>query len=182
MAYIKHIQIKPNKINDDFYEYPIDVSYSQFMKLKDRHKDKLSFVTCTKDYEYRYLFKELFDPQKGIDETEMALIFEQVSPIFIFANAGPILIHNSTFRDNIGTTGGAINILAPNFNFNRNPKTLNVTRHMNNSLPVVMIKENRFERNMAYFSGNAFSIINTLAYRRNYIDYLQFCGAGIEIS
>ena len=35
---------------------------------------------------------------------------------------------------------------------------------------------------MAYFSGNAFSIINTLKFTEDFVDYMQFCGAGIEIS
>ena len=35
---------------------------------------------------------------------------------------------------------------------------------------------------MAYFSGNAFSIINTRKVETDFVDYMQFCGAGIEIS
>ena len=109
----------------------------------------------------------------------MALSYENVSPIFILGHSAPLILHNNTFSENIGTTGGGINIISPNFELNRNWTTLNVTKHMNNSLPLIYMNENNFTKNMAYFSGNAFSIINTRRMMTNYFDYMQFCGAGI---
>ena len=79
---------------------------------------------------------------------------------------------NNTFSENIGTTGGAINIMSPNFEFRRDPDTKNVTKWMNNSLPLIYLHENNFTRNMAYFSGNAFSIINTMKMVTDFQDYL----------
>ena len=51
---------------------------------------------------------------------------------------------------------------------------------MNETLPAIIIKDNRFEKNMAYFAGNAFYIRNTLR-TETIFDYRQFCGAGILI-
>ena len=47
---------------------------------------------------------------------------------------------------------------------------------------MIVIKDNRFERNMAYFAGNAFYIYNLMkSTDEEEKDYLQFCGAGILI-
>ena len=72
--------------------------------------------------------------------------------------------------------------MSPNFDFRRNVTTHNVTTWMNNSLPLIYINENNFTKNMAYFSSNALSIINTMKFTEDFVDYMQFCGAGIEIS
>ena len=45
---------------------------------------------------------------------------------------------------------------------------------------MIIMKDNRFEKNMAYFAGNAFYISSTMR-STGLFDYLQFCGAGIMI-
>ena len=51
---------------------------------------------------------------------------------------------------------------------------------LNETLPMIIMKDNRFEKNMAYFAGNAFYISSTMR-QTAIFDYLQFCGAGIMI-
>ena len=59
-------------------------------------------------------------------------------------------------RDNIGTTGGAIHIEYPEF------------RHKGK--PYIVMKDNRFLSNMAYFAGNAFHIQMQARYYMGYLD------------
>ena len=112
----------------------------------------------------------------------MAIEWETVSPIFIQANTAPIILINNTFSENIGTTGGALHIISPNFEARRNPVTLNVTQWENNTLPLIYMNGNNFTKNMAYFSANAFAIIPSKRFYYDFLDYRSFCGAGIEIS
>ena len=60
-----------------------------------------------------------------------------------------VLIKESTFTSNVGTFGGAITINSPNWKSGYQPH--------------VVIYNNMFQGNMAYFSGNAIYIRNTLA-------------------
>ena len=55
-----------------------------------------------------------------------------------------MIFSGNTFKDNIGTTGGAIHIEDPDFRYGDNPS-------------IVMV-DNKFENNMAYWAGNAFHI------------------------
>ena len=61
---------------------------------------------------FRLIVPEMFDPQEDIDTLSLALMFESVSPVFIKANSRPLIFINNTFEENIGTNGGAINILS----------------------------------------------------------------------
>ena len=112
----------------------------------------------------------------------MATKYETVSPIYIQANTAPIILIGNVFSENIGTTGGAIHIVSPNFELKRDPETLNVTQWQNNTLPLIYMHGNNFTQNMAYFAGNAFAIIPTKKILNDFLDYRAFCGAGIQIS
>ena len=59
---------------------------------------------------------------------------------------------NNSFTENIGTMGGAIQIVSPNFEIH-NRTTLNTT-----DKPYIIMHNNNFTNNMAYFAGNAFHI------------------------
>ena len=47
--------------------------------------------------------------------------------------------------------------------------------------PFVVIHNNTFEENMAYFAGNAFHITSTLSFTVDFEDYLKMCGSGTLI-
>ena len=81
---------------------------------------------------------------------------------------------NNNFSENIGTLGGAMQIMSPNFEANANS---NVT----NSHPYVYMSENSFKNNMAYFSGNAMYLGHTVNRFTDFKDYLNMCGAGVHI-
>ena len=51
---------------------------------------------------------------------------------------------------------------------------------LNETLPAIVMKHNRFEKNMAYFAGNAF-YINLIVKANRVYDYLNFGGASILI-
>ena len=53
------------------------------------------------------------------------------------------------FSQNIGTTGGVIHIEDPDFRYHRNDTAKN---------PYIIMKNNAFLNNMAYWAGNAFHI------------------------
>lgn len=75
-----------------------------------------------------------------------------------------MIIKDNQFYDNIGTHGGAISINSPNNQW-RNKATL-------------VIDNNSFYRNMAYFSGNAVYI--RLTRNRDLID--SVCGGGVLLT
>ena len=76
----------------------------------------LNFRLCNdKSYVGEYAFQEMFDPDADFDDNAMALGYESAVPILIRANHGPMIFANNTFSENIGTMGGAIQILSPNF-------------------------------------------------------------------
>ena len=62
--------------------------------------------------------------------------------------------------------------------------TCNASNHsaygLNETLPAIVMKDNRFDKNMAYFAGSAFYVRNTMRTTQLF-DYLQFCGAGTLI-
>ena len=45
--------------------------------------------------------------------------YESVSSIMVIANQGPIIIKDNIFEENIGTMGGAIHIMSPDFEHNQ---------------------------------------------------------------
>ena len=74
----------------------------------------------------------------------------------IRGNRGPIIFSGNTFKDNIGTTGGAIHIEDPDFRYGDNPS--------------IVMADNIFENNMAYWAGNAFHIQMKMRMIHNGID------------
>ena len=68
--------------------------------------------------------------------------FERLSPIYISRNRDKIIFFFCTFKNNIGTFGGAITINNPDFKTSENR-------------PYFIISNCQFYNNMAYFSGNA---------------------------
>ena len=77
---------------------------------------------------------------------------------------------NNTFFENIGMTGGVIHIESPDFRFGDNP--------------YIVIKQNRFINNMAYWAGNVFHIqmnVRMFSGLQGDSDAWQTCGAGILI-
>ena len=63
-----------------------------------------------------------------------------------------MIIRNNDFQHNIGTFGGAITINSPDW--------------LTGNMPYVVIANNNFRNNMAYFSGNAIYIRNTKRYNK----------------
>ena len=75
---------------------------------------------------------------------------------------------DNEFSENIGTTGGAIHIEQPNF-------------EVPNMKPYLIIKDNKFKNNMAYFAGNAIHISHKMRMIVSGQDSRQTCGNGILI-
>ncbi|CDW73676.1 UNKNOWN [Stylonychia lemnae] len=88
--------------------------------------------------------------------------FERLGLIYISRNKEYTIIRQNLFQDNIGTFGGAITIDSPDWAQGNNP--------------YLVISDNRFVTNFAYFSGNAIHFRGTLRYDQ----YNQICG-GLQI-
>jgi hypothetical protein len=89
--------------------------------------------------------------------------FERLSVIYISRNRDSTIIKDNTFKQNIGTFGGAISINSPRWSASDTTK-----------LPYVVMRGNKFTGNMAYFSGNAIYIRPTMV--RNAVGS-QGCGS-----
>lgn len=76
--------------------------------------------------------------------------------LMIQANQGPIIIKDNLFEENIGTMGGAIHIMSPDFETGAA-----VANETVNTLPYIYIESNTFSRNMAYLAGNAIYMAHT---------------------
>lgn len=76
-----------------------------------------------------------------------------MAPFVIKGNQGPIIFNNNNFRDNIGTTGGVLHIEDPDFRYATEDEDKN---------PYIVLKDNKFLNNMAYWAGNAFHISLTM--------------------
>ena len=88
----------------------------------------------------------------------------------ILANKGPIIIKDNHFEENIGTLGGTIHIMSPDFESNSTT-----------SPPYIYIEGNSFTKNMAYFGGNALYITHTVKRITSFDHYRNMCGAGVYI-
>ena len=98
----------------------------------------------------------------------MVANYETVSPIYIYANTGPVVLKGNNFLENIGTSGGAVHISSPRFEQSM-PNEAGVAQV--NGQAFVVMANNIFERNMAYFAGNALYIRPTMTIVEDYIDY-----------
>ena len=173
MVYIKDILIKQNESGQDsFNEFFI---HSSKFRIKEGG-DGIVFSKCdSASGKTEYLFQIMNDVRSKSHDYYGALAYEAASPIFISANQGPMLFINNTFSENIGLHGGAIEILTPNYAVHSS------SDYETAGLPVIIMENNNFTRNMAYMSGNAFFIINTYRLAVPYEDHLRMCGAGILI-
>ena len=91
----------------------------------------------------------MIDPDQTLDDSIVVKQTESVAPFVIKGNQGPILFIKNKFAENIGTTGGAIHIEDPEFRYSDSNPSKN---------PFIVLSENRFTNNMAYWAGNAFHI------------------------
>ena len=90
----------------------------------------------------------------------------------IKGNEGPMIFAGNNFRENIGTTGGVIHIESPEFRYD--------------TKPFIIMHDNKFFNNMAYWAGNAFHIQMQIRmiYGNKHTsgsDSWQTCGSGILI-
>ena len=85
-----------------------------------------------------------------------------------------MLFKENLFLENIGTLGGTVHIMSPDF---ETKKGSNAT----NSQPYIYFRDNNFTKNMAYFAGNALYITHTINRHENFKDYRYMCGAGVNI-
>ena len=108
------------------------------------------------------------NPYTPFNDEYHFLTFESISVINTRQQFGSIIIVNNTFTDNIGTVGGAINIDNMVFLDDKTQASL-------------VIKKNKFIRNMAYFAGNAFQVGLYLRMTKAKTDSEQMCGAAILI-
>ena len=74
--------------------------------------------------------------------------------LYIARNLNLILIKGNKFTQNIGLFGGAITIDSPNW--------------IEGNQPHVVLHSNTFDKNMAYFSGNAVLIRPTMQFNSIY--------------
>ena len=96
---------------------------------------------------------------------------ETMAPFFIYGNQGLVIFSNNTFSENIGTSGGVIHYEQPNM----------MTAIQNDKRAYLVIKENKFRNNMAYFAGNVFHLTYRMRMYEVGYDAQQTCGAGILI-
>ena len=129
----------------------------------------MQFKTCV-DLEWyaRYFFLEVIKDNAEWKDEKMVHLLESVSAFVIKGNRGPMIFSGNEFRENIGTTGGVIHIEKPDFRFGNNP--------------YIVLAENTFTKNMAYWAGNAFHIQMTMRMVHSggtVNDAWQTCGNGI---
>ena len=70
--------------------------------------------------------------------------------------------------------GGAIHIMSPDFESNADSTEAN-------SHPYILMENNTFTKNMAYFAGNAIYMGHTVKRVTSFVDHLNVCGAGVAI-
>ena len=114
------------------------------------------------------------NPFTEFNDKDFVQQYESVSTLMIMANKGPLIIKNNTFEENIGTLGGAIHIMSPDFESNADSTEVN-------SHPYIYIENNTFSKNMAYFAGNAIYMGHTVKRITPFVDHLYVCGAGVSI-
>ena len=147
MAYIKDYYLLENEAKDQYLSVD-DLIYSDF----EQRSGQLNFKICNKAYEREYLSQVLADPRDNFDDGEFAKNYETVTSIFIQTNQGPTVIRNNRFEENIGTMGGVISIMSPDF---EGAATDDDGPNNPQNAPYTFIEGNVFWKNMAYFAGNA---------------------------
>ena len=87
------------------------------------------------------------DPRGEFDDLGFTKSYESVSTLVIVANKGPIILMGNTFTENIGTVGGAVHIMSPDFESNPldfDPDYDTVDYKVNHYLPYIFIEDNNF--------------------------------------
>lgn len=170
IAYIQQVLIYEYQTGTDFYSFD---SQEMLIQFSNQDQTYLQFKQCVdQTWTSRYLFNEVIDPDQTFDDSIVVDMIENVAAFMIKGNRGPVIFSGNTFRDNIGTTGGVIHIEDPDFRFGDSPS--------------IVMSENQFVENMAYWAGNAFHIqmkvrmINAIDSEHG-PDVWQTCGAGILI-
>lgn len=115
------------------------------------------------------------DSKDSFDDAKFVQQYESVSTIMLDAIKGPLIITNCTFSENIGTMGGAITVMSPDFESDTGTS-------VTNSKPYLYLENNVFQQNMAYFAGNALYVAHTVKRYTSWEHYLNTCGAGVRVS
>ena len=117
----------------------------------------------------------MVDSRGFFDDQEFAASYEAITSIFIQTNQAPVIIRNNLFEDNVGTMGGVIAIMSPDFE----------GHDMQDSTPPYnYIEGNTFNRNMAYFTGNAIYYASTKYFLAPNTgeDSKTLCGGGLSVN
>lgn len=167
MAYIKDYYLHENEASDQFFQVE-DIVYSDF----ERVSGQLNFKICNKDYSRSFLSQLLADPRDYFDDGQFAKTYETITSIFIQTNQAPVIITDNRFEENIGTMGGVMHIMSPDFESTTGSATQ----------PNIVIKGNSFKHNMAYFAGNVVYYGATkLSVFESNGTVEQLCGGGLLI-
>ena len=111
MAYIKDYIVEENAYIDEFLEIG-EIKYSDF----ERQLGQVFFKYCDlTTWRGQYLSNKLADPSGEFNDLDFVREYESVSTLIIEANRGPIIIKDNLFEENIGTMGGKIHIMSPDF-------------------------------------------------------------------
>ena len=142
MAYIQEILIYETIVSDEYYAFDDKEMIVQFSNADQTY---IQFKKCVDNaWTGRYFFREVIDPDTEFDDSLVVDNLENVAPFMIKGNRGAIIFSGNTFSDNIGTTGGVIHIEYPDFRYGDSPS--------------IIITQNVFTNNMAYWAGNTFHI------------------------
>jgi hypothetical protein len=97
-------------------------------------------------------FLNYYDPD--VQDAELRDNYTTQSPVYIKGSKNEkIIMTDNVFEDNIGLSGGALHI-----DMKLSTEDNNLPSSLYSYSPFVFLKGNRFERNMAFFSGNAIYI------------------------
>ena len=111
MAYIKDYIVEESAYIDEFLEIG-EIKYSDF----ERQLGQVFFKYCDlTTWRGQYLSNKFADPSGEFNDLDFVREYESVSTLIIVANRGPIIIKDNLFEENIGTMGGAIHIMSPDF-------------------------------------------------------------------
>lgn len=111
MAYIRDYVLEEVSTSLNYFD-PVNIKYSSF----ENQMGQVFFKVCDlTTYRAEYLFQHMADSRDEFDDVSFVQNYETVSPLVIIANKGPIVIKDNTFEENIGTMGGAIHIMSPDF-------------------------------------------------------------------
>jgi hypothetical protein len=136
------------KFSKEVYD-PIELILPQSLQTEN-----LYFEYFSQDLNTSVFFLNHFDPA-----TEGPLLsenYESVSAIYIKEKVGkPIIFEDNLFQGNVGLFGGAVHIEMSPHNTKVHSKS-----QLTESQPFILMRNNTFDKNMAYFEANAVFIKN----------------------